>query len=115
MHRGKTKKGSREDDDDTTVGEFKGSFRVYPLPADPNIPLPPKIFRSLPPSNTVHCTVRVYVVRAFDLSPKDASGLSDPYCIVSIGKNKIKDRENYIANDLNPIFGRFATTYYILL
>ncbi|EDV22852.1 uncharacterized protein TRIADDRAFT_28445, partial [Trichoplax adhaerens] len=106
LHRGKNKKGSREDDDATTVGEFKGSFRVYPLPADPNITLPPRIFQSLPPSNVVHCTVRIYIIRAFDLSPKDASGLSDPYCIVSIGKNKIKDRENYIANDLNPLFGR---------
>ena len=31
---------------------------------------------------------------------------SDPYIKVSVGKNEINDRDQYIPGDLNPIFGR---------
>ncbi|RLU20749.1 hypothetical protein DMN91_007362 [Ooceraea biroi] len=42
-----------------------------------------------------------------NLQPKDPlSGKSDPYLCVKLGKNSISDRKNYIANQLNPTFGR---------
>lgn len=42
-----------------------------------------------------------------NLQPKDPlSGKSDPYLRVRLGKNSISDRKNYIANQLNPTFGR---------
>ncbi|XP_048584840.1 myoferlin isoform X2 [Nematostella vectensis] len=104
IHRGKVK--SKSDEEDTIVGEFKGTFRVYPLPSDPSMPLPPRHLRNLPPSEPVDCIIRVYVIRALDLQPQDSNGLADPYLVVSLGKTRIKDRDNYIANNLNPVFGK---------
>ena len=54
---------------------LQGSFRVYPLPGDPNAPMPPRILDNLPPSTPEECIVRVYIVRAMDLQPNDPSGL----------------------------------------
>lgn len=104
IHRGKVK--SKSDEAENIVGEFKGSFRLYPLPSDPNAPLPPKILRKLPPSQPVECIIRLYVVRALDLQPQDTSGLADPYLVVHLGKNKVSDKDSYIPNNLNPIFGK---------
>lgn len=50
--------------------------------------------------------MRVYVVRAFDLAPQDPNGLADPYLKIKVGKKRIVDRENYLPNTLDPIFGR---------
>ncbi|XP_027056703.1 myoferlin-like [Pocillopora damicornis] len=110
LHRGKAKPG----EDATVVGEFKGAFHVYPLPGNPNLPLPPRILRNLPPSEPVECLVRVYVIKAIDLQPMDPNGLADPYLVVSLGKTKIKDQDKYIPNTLNPVFGKmFEVTAHI--
>lgn len=100
-------RGKNEDDEDSNVvGEFKGSFRVYPLPQDPGEPVPPKIFQALPPSDPEECIIRVYVVKAVDLQPNDPNGLADPYVEVELGSKKINTRDNYIPNSINPVFGR---------
>lgn len=110
LHRGKAKPG----EDATVVGEFKGAFHVYPLPGNPNLPLPPRILRNLPPSEPVECLVRVYVIKAIDLQPMDPNGLADPYLVVSLGKTTIKDQDKYIPNTLNPVFGKmFEVTAHI--
>ena len=31
---------------------------------------------------------------------------SDPYVVLTLGKQKMKDRDNYVSKQLNPIFGR---------
>ncbi|XP_056658393.1 myoferlin isoform X3 [Monodelphis domestica] len=102
LYRGK----SDEIDDPSVVGEFKGSFRIYPLPDDPNVPAPPRQFRELPDSVPQECIVRIYIVRGIDLQPQDNNGLCDPYIKISLSKKVIEDRDNYIPNTLNPIFGR---------
>uniref|UniRef100_A0A7M4FG79 Myoferlin n=1 Tax=Crocodylus porosus TaxID=8502 RepID=A0A7M4FG79_CROPO len=102
LYRGK----SEDNDDPSVVGEFKGSFKIYPLPDDPTIPPPPRQFRELPDSGPQECIVRIYIVRALDLQPQDNNGLCDPYMKISLGKKVIEDRDHYIPNTLNPIFGR---------
>uniref|UniRef100_A0A6Q2XG87 C2 domain-containing protein n=1 Tax=Esox lucius TaxID=8010 RepID=A0A6Q2XG87_ESOLU len=103
LQRGKT---DDDEDDPSVVGEFKGSFRVYPLPDDPGVSAPPRQFRELPQSGLQECLVRIYVVRCMDLQPKDTNGLCDPYIKISLGKKTIEDRDNYKPNTLNPEFGR---------
>ncbi|XP_033469329.2 myoferlin isoform X1 [Epinephelus lanceolatus] len=104
----KLKRGKNEDeeDDPTVVGEFKGSFKIYPLPDDPGVPPPPRQFRELPESGPQECLVRIYVVRCLDLQPKDTNGLCDPYIKIALGKKTLDDRDNYKPNTLNPEFGR---------
>uniref|UniRef100_A0A8C7HF93 Myoferlin n=1 Tax=Oncorhynchus kisutch TaxID=8019 RepID=A0A8C7HF93_ONCKI len=103
LQRGKTED---EDDDPSVVGEFKGSFRVYPLSDDPGVPAPPRQFRELPESGLQECLVRIYVVRCMDLQPKDNNGMCDPYIKISLGKKTKDDRDDYTPNTLNPEFGR---------
>ena len=46
------------------------------------------------------------LLKALDLQPQDTSGLADPYLVVNMGKTKISDKENYVPNNLNPLFGK---------
>ncbi|XP_053197896.1 myoferlin-like [Scomber japonicus] len=103
LQRGKNENG---DDDPSVVGELKGSFKVYPLSDDPSIAPPPRQFRELPESGPQQCSVRIYVVRAIDLQPKDNNGSCDPYIKISLGKNTVEDRDHYLPNTTNPLFGR---------
>ncbi|XP_068518186.1 fer-1-like protein 5 [Anas acuta] len=93
-------------EDPVPVGEFKGLFRLYPLPEDPGVPPPPRHFQELPPSQPQQCLVRVYIVRAFDLSPRDRNGLCDPYVRVSLGAKTLGQRDQYVPNTVEPVFGR---------
>ncbi|EDO43088.1 predicted protein, partial [Nematostella vectensis] len=109
LYRGKAKK--RDDDDEETqkvVGEFKGTFRIYPLPeaegVDPD--LPETVFTNLPPNEPIDCVVRVYILSAIDLQPQDPGGLADPYVVVQLGKKKLDNKDQYKPNTLNPIFGK---------
>ncbi|KAJ8361497.1 hypothetical protein SKAU_G00180220 [Synaphobranchus kaupii] len=103
LQRGKTEE---DEDDPSVVGEFKGSFRVYPLPDDPGVAAPPRQFRELPDSGPQECLVRIYIIRCIDLQPKDNNGMCDPYVKLSLGKKTIEDRDHYKPNTLNPVFGR---------
>ncbi|XP_057593481.1 myoferlin isoform X3 [Hippopotamus amphibius kiboko] len=102
LYRGK----SEENEDPSVVGEFKGSFRIYPLSDDPSVPAPPRQFRELPDSVPQECTVRIYIVRGLELQPQDNNGLCDPYIKITLGKKVIEDRDHYVPNTLNPVFGR---------
>ncbi|CAB4005702.1 otoferlin-like isoform X4 [Paramuricea clavata] len=107
LYRGK--KTSEEDDDEhRVVGKFKGSLKVWQCPLPENIETDPVIgtFRKLPSNEPVNVLVRVYVVKAYNLHPADPLGKADPYPVVTLGKQKVKDRDNYISKQLNPIFGR---------
>ncbi|XP_053560319.1 dysferlin isoform X2 [Bombina bombina] len=103
LYRGKIQD---ETEDPSVVGEFKGSFKIYTLPDDPSVPVPPRQFRQLPAQGLQECLVRIYIVRAFGLQPKDPNGMCDPYVKVSIGKKSINDQENYIPCTLEPVFGK---------
>ncbi|XP_064256287.1 fer-1-like protein 5 [Passer domesticus] len=88
------------------VGSFKGLFRIYPVPEGAGAAPAPLCFQRLPPRQPQPCLVRVYVVRAFDLSPRDVTGLSDPYVRVALGKKTLGQRDQYVPNTLEPVFGR---------
>ncbi|OPJ76672.1 hypothetical protein AV530_009069 [Patagioenas fasciata monilis] len=107
-HTFKLYRGRSQDlsDDPSVVGEFKGSFKIYPLPDDPRVPVPPRQFHQLPARGPQECLLRVYIIRAFGLQPKDANGKCDPYVKISVGKKSINDQENYIACTLEPVFGK---------
>ncbi|XP_064420959.1 dysferlin [Latimeria chalumnae] len=101
LYRGKT-----QDEDPSVVGEFKGAFKIYPLPDDPSVPIPPRQFHQLPAKGLQDCLVRVYIVQAFGLQPKDSNGKCDPYIKISLGKKSINDQDHYIPCTLEPVFGK---------
>uniref|UniRef100_A0A8C4H5G6 Dysferlin, limb girdle muscular dystrophy 2B (autosomal recessive) n=1 Tax=Dicentrarchus labrax TaxID=13489 RepID=A0A8C4H5G6_DICLA len=103
LYRGKTQD---EGEDPSVVGEFKGMFKIYPLPDDPSTPTPPRQFRKLPPNGIEDCLVRIYIIQAHSLQPKDANGKCDPYVKITLGKKTINDHENYIPCTLDPVFGK---------
>ncbi|NXH45136.1 MYOF protein, partial [Dicaeum eximium] len=94
--------------DPEPVGSFKGLFRIYPVPEGAGAAPAPRCFQRLPPPEPQRCLVRVYVVRAFHLSPRDVTGLSDPYVRVSLGKKTLGQRDQYVPNSLEPVFGRYG-------
>uniref|UniRef100_A0A8C8RT37 Dysferlin n=1 Tax=Pelusios castaneus TaxID=367368 RepID=A0A8C8RT37_9SAUR len=103
LYRGRTQD---DHEDPSVVGEFKGSFKMYPLPDDPRVPSPPRQFHQLPAKGPQECLVRVYIIRAFHLQPKDSNGKCDPYVKISVGKKSINDQDNYIPCTLEPVFGK---------
>ncbi|KAM6221259.1 otoferlin isoform 2-T2 [Rhynchocyon petersi] len=111
--RGKT--GDEEDgssEEERVVGRFKGSLCVYkvPLPEDVSreAGYDPTygMFQGIPSNDPINVLVRVYVVRATDLHPADINGKADPYIAIRLGKTDIRDKENYISKQLNPVFGK---------
>jgi len=93
-------------------GLFKGNFRVLnlnqqPAPLNDEAGRIPHPWGNLPGKATGEVFVRVYVVRGLELQPRDTNGKSDPFLILTFGKQKpINDKEHYIPRDLNPVFGR---------
>jgi hypothetical protein len=41
------------------------------------------------------CVVKVYILEAYNLEKTDSFSDSDPYLIVSMGKSKFNERDNY--------------------
>ncbi|XP_052773227.1 myoferlin-like isoform X7 [Mya arenaria] len=100
-------RGKDDDDEESNIiGQFKGLFKVYPLPSDPSEELPVKMLANVPSTEPEECIVRVYIIRGIDLQPNDPTGLADPYIEVKLGKKKLDSRDEYIPNSINPIFGR---------
>ncbi|XP_026088621.1 otoferlin-like isoform X6 [Carassius auratus] len=114
LYRGKA--GDDDDhnvvDDDRIVGRFKGSLCMYKLPLseeiareagfDPNMGM----FQSIPHNDPINVLIRMYIIRATDLHPADINGKADPYIVIRLGKTEIRDKENYISKQLNPVFGK---------
>ncbi|XP_038157296.1 fer-1-like protein 6 isoform X2 [Cyprinodon tularosa] len=99
--------------DERFVGKFKGRFCLYKISDDEAedeedfIDLGHfRVNRGIPQNISVQVLIRVYIVSASNLHPADPDGKADPYILLRLGKNEIKDRDNYIPKQLNPVFGR---------
>ncbi|NXL39049.1 OTOF protein, partial [Glaucidium brasilianum] len=99
-------------EEERIVGRFKGSMCVYKMPLPDDITKEPGydpnfgMFQGIPSNDPINVLVRVYIVRATDLHPADINGKADPYIAIKLGKTDIKDKENYISKQLNPVFGK---------
>ena len=78
----------------------QGLFRIYPLPPDPNEPLPMKVFDNLPTSAPQECLVRVYIIKAIDLQPNDSSGLvsTSKHFVTAMNKLLPNILKNFLLN-----------------
>ena len=56
------------------VGEFKGMFKIYPIPEDAQNVTDNMIFKNIQPMHKEECILRVYIVRGIDLQSKDSNG-----------------------------------------
>ncbi|XP_029967575.1 fer-1-like protein 6 isoform X2 [Salarias fasciatus] len=108
-------KANEEDgaSDERFVGKFKGRFCLYKLSDDEGDDWDEavdmgdfRVSRGIPPNSPTQVLIRVYIVSASNLHPADPDGKADPYIVLRLGKNEVKDRDNYIAKQLNPVFGR---------
>eukprot|EP00064_Thunnus_orientalis_P012952 superscaffoldBa00002049_g12988 len=97
-------------DEDRIVGKFKGSMCMYKvsddMPRDVSFDSNMGMFQNIPHNDPINILVRIYVIRATDLHPADINGKADPYIAIKLGKTEIKDKENYISKQLNPLFGK---------
>ncbi|KAM4864947.1 fer-1-like protein 6 [Thomomys bottae] len=108
LFRGKSTEEEQGLDGDRVIGKFKGSFCIYKSPEDltSEDSRQLRIQQGIPPNHPIQVLIRVYIVAAFNLSPADPDGKSDPYIVLRLGKTEIKDRDKYIPKQLNPVFGR---------
>lgn len=56
-----------------------------------------------------------YLSQATDLHPADINGKADPYISIKLGRSEVKDKENYISKQLNPVFGKYVNNKSILI
>jgi len=80
------------------VGTFKGLVRL----TDEKSPSSDIDSKALLQPQQLYC--RLYILKAYGLTPKDDDGSSDPYLIVKLGSTKISTRDRHINNELNPEF-----------
>lgn len=73
---------------------FQGLFKIYPLPEDPAIPMPPRQFHQLAAQGPQECLVRIYIIRAFGLQPKDPNGK-----VTFLGLSPLPERQAGIQMD----------------
>uniref|UniRef100_A0AAX7T108 C2 domain-containing protein n=1 Tax=Astatotilapia calliptera TaxID=8154 RepID=A0AAX7T108_ASTCA len=110
LYRGKA--GDDDDqnvtDEDRIVGKFKVRNCLFFFIDDENMNFDSNMgmFNNIPSNDPINVLVRIYVIRATDLHPADINGKADPYIAIKLGKTEIKDKENYISKQLNPLFGK---------
>ncbi|XP_063071629.1 fer-1-like protein 4 [Engraulis encrasicolus] len=93
-----------EDESERMMGRYKGSFLIYPI-SEEDEDEDGQITNGVPKNAPMKVLVRVYVVKATNLSPADANGKADPYVVVKAGEQQMDSKERYIPKQLNPVFG----------
>ncbi|KAM6979612.1 fer-1-like protein 4 [Aplochiton taeniatus] len=105
LFKGKASGDDDEDEEDNrTMGKYKGSFLIYPIaPEDEDAKC--RIINGIPRNTPVKVLVRVYIIKATNLAPRDASKKPDPYLVVKVGQQSVDTKDRYIAKQFNPVFG----------
>ena len=85
-----------------TVGYWKGLIEFTRKQEDPISALSTRIMDET--KNPLALQLRLYILRAIKLMPKDPDGTSDPYLVIKIGKQEVSTRNDYIADTLDPEF-----------
>uniref|UniRef100_A0A7N6BSD7 C2 domain-containing protein n=1 Tax=Anabas testudineus TaxID=64144 RepID=A0A7N6BSD7_ANATE len=93
-------------DDDRIVGRFKGSLCMYKLPLSEEITREAGFDPSMGIRHNKTYNIFYSIHQATDLHPADINGKADPYIVIKLGKSEVKDKENYISKQLNPVFGK---------
>ena len=99
-------RGKAAERDADACGLFKGDVKVYFLPEEKaeSVPL---LYQNVAQHGLQEVTVRLYVIKGRNLAPQDPNGKSDPYVKVMLGDEEVvDDKDNYIPNNLNPLFGK---------
>ncbi|XP_027328813.3 fer-1-like protein 4 [Anas platyrhynchos] len=102
LHRGKANEDEDGNEDEHFVGKYKGSFYVYPTVEASK---EPRVSQGVPRNRPIKVLIRVYIVKATNLSPADPNGKADPYVVVTVGQERKDTKERYIPKQLNPVFG----------
>lgn len=82
------------------VGKFKANIRIRSPEADPTSDQFEEVRKLL--MTKQKCTVRVYILDAFELEQKDSSSLSDPYVRLKLANQVISDRSNHQTDVTDP-------------
>jgi hypothetical protein len=64
------------------------------------------LLQDMPSNCPTDIAIRVYVLRAIGLCSQDSNGKSDPYLLVKLGSCTLTDKDNYVSQQLDPVFGR---------
>ncbi|XP_063311821.1 fer-1-like protein 4 [Pelobates fuscus] len=102
LQRGKAFDDEDANEEDNFMGKYKGSFYIYPAE---QATAEFQIMKGVPRNRPVKVLVRVYIVKATNLSPADPNGKADPYVIVKVGEQVKDSKDRYIPKQLNPVFG----------
>nr|XP_032527530.1 myoferlin-like [Danaus plexippus plexippus] len=113
LYNGK-KTGIPDKDEKLYCGFLKAGFAIYKWPPPTNtiavtpsgIDLNKGFFNDHPHNNPAEFLVRVYIVKGLNLKSKEFTGQSNPYVVLNCGNKHIADRNNYVPNSVNPIFGK---------
>ncbi|CAB1314447.1 unnamed protein product [Coregonus sp. 'balchen'] len=104
IYKGKAIEEEDEDEEERSMGKYKGSFLIYPIsPEDEHAEC--RITNGIPKNTPIKVLVRVYVVKATNLAPTDPNGKADPYVVVKVGGQSMGSKDRYIPKQLNPVFG----------
>ncbi|XP_030019882.1 otoferlin isoform X2 [Manduca sexta] len=113
LYNGK-KTGIPEKDEQLRCGYLKAGIVIYKWPpASKTIAVSPQgvdlakgYFNEYPANDSTRHMVRVYVIKAINLIAKEFTGKSDPYVVIGCGDKHLGDRDTYVHNSINPVFGK---------
>ncbi|XP_068171710.1 fer-1-like protein 4 isoform X2 [Antennarius striatus] len=94
-----------EDEEDRIMGKYKGSFLVYPIDPEDAEDTTCQITEGIPKNSAIKVLVRIYIIKATTLAPKDLNGKADPYLVLRVGQQSLDTKDRYIPKQLNPTFG----------